>query len=52
MISSRYIHLPKNFTADADDNVEKEEHSSIAGGIPSWYNHSGIQSSGSSKNWI
>jgi hypothetical protein len=26
-------------TADAGKNVVKEEHSSIAGGIASWYNH-------------
>jgi hypothetical protein len=25
-------------------NVEKEEHSSIAGGIANWYNYSGNQS--------
>jgi hypothetical protein len=25
--------------ADAGKNVEKEEHSSIVGGIASWYNH-------------
>jgi hypothetical protein len=36
-------------TADAGKNVEKEEHSSIAGGITSWYNHSGNQFGGSSK---
>ena len=35
-------------TADAGKDVEKEEHSSIAGGIASWYNHSGNQISGSS----
>jgi len=29
-------------TADAGKDVEKEEHSSIAGEIASWYNHSGI----------
>jgi hypothetical protein len=28
-------------TADAGENVEKELHSSIVGGIASWYNHSG-----------
>jgi DNA polymerase III psi subunit len=28
----------------------EEEHSSIAGGIASWYNHSGNQSA-SSENW-
>ena len=32
-------------------DVEKEEHSSIVGGIASWYNHSGNQSGGSSENW-
>jgi hypothetical protein len=31
--------------------VEKEEHSSIAGGIASWYYHSGNQFSDSSENW-
>jgi hypothetical protein len=30
-------------TADAGKDVEKEEHSSIAGGIASWYNHPGNQ---------
>jgi hypothetical protein len=38
-------------TADAGEDVEKEEHSSIAGGIGSLYNHSGNQSGGSSENW-
>jgi hypothetical protein len=38
-------------TADAGEDVEKEEHSSIAGGIASWYNHSGNQSGSSSENW-
>jgi hypothetical protein len=37
-------------TADGDEDVEKEEHSSIAGGISSWYNHSGNQSGCSSEN--
>jgi hypothetical protein len=32
-------------------DVETEEHSSIAGGIANWYNHSGNQSGGSSENW-
>jgi hypothetical protein len=31
-------------TADAGKDVEREEHSSIVGGIASWYNHSGKQS--------
>jgi hypothetical protein len=38
-------------TADAGEDVEKEEHSSIVGGIASLYNHSGNQSRGSSENW-
>jgi hypothetical protein len=39
-------------TADAGKDVEKEEYSSIVGGIASLYNHSGNQSGGSSKKWI
>jgi hypothetical protein len=30
-------------TPDAGEDVEKKEYSSIAGGIASWYNHSGNQ---------
>jgi hypothetical protein len=37
-------------TADADEDVEKEKHSSTVGGIVSWYNYSGTQSSGYSEN--
>jgi hypothetical protein len=37
--------------ADAVEDVEKEEHSSIAGGIASLYNHSGSQSGSSLENW-
>jgi len=37
-------------TADAGKDVEKEEHSSIAGGTASWYDHSGNQFGGSSEN--
>jgi hypothetical protein len=37
--------------AVAGKDVEKEEHSSITGGIASRYNHSGSQSGGSSENW-
>jgi hypothetical protein len=36
-------------TADAGKYLEKEEHSSIAGGIVSWHN-SGNQFGGSSEN--
>jgi hypothetical protein len=39
-------------TADAGEDVEKEEHSSIVGGIASFSNHSGNQSGGFSENWI
>jgi hypothetical protein len=38
-------------TTHVDENVEKEEHSSITGGIANWYSHSGNQSGGSSENW-
>jgi hypothetical protein len=38
-------------TAYALEDVEKEEHSSIAGGIASWYNHSGNQFASSSEDW-
>jgi hypothetical protein len=37
-------------TADAGEDVEKEEYSSIVGGITKWYNHSGDQSGDSSEN--
>jgi hypothetical protein len=37
--------------ADVGKDVEKEEHSSIVGGIASWYNHSGNQFGSSSENW-
>jgi hypothetical protein len=37
-------------TAHAGEDVEKGEHSSIAG-IAYWYSYSGNQSGGSSENW-
>jgi hypothetical protein len=37
-------------TANAGEDVEKEEHSSIAGGIANVYNHSGNPSGGFSEN--
>jgi hypothetical protein len=37
-------------TADAGEDVEKEGHFSIVGGIASWYNHSGNQSGSSLEN--
>jgi hypothetical protein len=38
-------------TADAGKVVEKEEHSSTAGGIESWSNPSGNQFGGFSEIW-
>jgi hypothetical protein len=47
----RYKVLSKvQLTEDAGEDVEKEEHSSIAGGIASLYNHSGNQFGISSEN--
>jgi hypothetical protein len=34
------------------EDVEKEEHSSITGGIASWYKHSVNHFGSSSENWI
>ena len=39
-------------TADAGEDMEKEEHSSKVGGISSLNNHSGNQSGSFSENWI
>jgi hypothetical protein len=38
-------------TTHVGEDVEKEEHSSIAGGIANWYSHPGNQSGSSSENW-
>jgi hypothetical protein len=38
-------------TTHVGEDVEKEEHSSIAGGTANWHNPSGNQSEGSSENW-
>jgi hypothetical protein len=39
-------------TAEAGEDVQKEEYFSIVGGIASWNNHSGNQSGiMSSENW-
>jgi hypothetical protein len=48
---SEWLRSKTQVTADAGKIVEKEEHSSIACRITSWYNHSGNQSGGSSENW-
>jgi hypothetical protein len=38
-------------TTHVGEDVEKEEHSFIAGGIANGYNHSGNQSESSLENW-
>ena len=48
---SEWIRSKIQVTADGGEDVEKEEHSSIACGIANWYNHSGNQSGDSSENW-
>ena len=45
------VRMAKIKKSDADEDVEKKEHSSIVCGIASLYNHSGNQSGGSSENW-
>jgi hypothetical protein len=47
----RMARIKIQVTADAGEDVEKEEHSSIAGETASLYNHSRSQSGGSSENW-
>jgi hypothetical protein len=47
---SEWLKSKIQVTAGAGEDVEKEEHSSIVGGIASLYNHSGNQSGGSSEN--
>jgi hypothetical protein len=47
----RWLRSKIQVTADAGEDVEKEEHSSTAGGIASLYNHFGSQSGGSLENW-
>jgi hypothetical protein len=46
----RMAQIKTQVTADAGEDMEKEEHSFIAGGIASWYNHSGNQFGCSSEN--
>jgi len=38
-------------TTDTGEDMEKDEHSSIVGGITNSYNYFGNQSGGSSDNW-
>jgi hypothetical protein len=48
---SEWLRSKIQVTADAGEDVEKEEHSSIAGRIASLYHLSGNQSCGSAENW-
>jgi hypothetical protein len=48
---SKWLRLKIQVIADAGDDVEKENLSPIAGGIASWYKHSGNQFRSSSENW-
>ena len=48
---SEWLRSKSQVTADAGEDVEKEEHFSITGGIANWYNHSGSQIGSSSENW-
>ena len=49
---SEWLRSKTQVTADAGEDVEEEDHSSIASGIAaSWYNHFGNQFGGSSENW-
>ena len=47
----RMAKIKTSGTTLVGEDVEKEEHSSIAGGIAGLYNHSGNQSGSSSENW-
>jgi hypothetical protein len=47
----RMAKIKNSVTADAGEDMEKEKHSSIVGGIASWYNHYQNQFGGSSENW-
>jgi len=46
----KWLRSKTQVTTDASEDVKKEEHSSIVGGIANWYNQSGNQSRGSSEN--
>jgi hypothetical protein len=47
---SEWLRLKPQVTTHVIKDVEKEKHSSIAGGITIWYSHSGNKSGGSSEN--
>jgi hypothetical protein len=50
--SVRMAKIKKPQVSDAGEDMQKEEHSTTAGGIASRYNHSRNQFGGSSENWI
>ena len=50
LTQSKWLCSNTHMTANASKDLKKEEHSSIAGGIANWYNHSGNQSVGSLEN--
>jgi hypothetical protein len=47
----RIAKVKTQVSVDPGEDVEKEEHPSILGGITSWYNHFVNQSGVSSENW-
>jgi hypothetical protein len=49
LIAVRMAKIDTSATHVGED-VEKEEHFSVAGGIANWYNHSRNHSGGSSEN--
>jgi hypothetical protein len=51
LIPVRMAKIKTQATADAGEDLEKEKHSSIAGGIESGYNLSGNQFVNSLENW-
>ena len=51
LTATRMARIKPQVTEHVGEDVEKEEHSSIDGGIPSLCNHSGNQSCSSSENW-
>jgi hypothetical protein len=46
-----WLRLKTQVTAHAGEDLEKEQHSSIAGGIASLHNHAENQSGISPENW-
>jgi hypothetical protein len=48
---SEWLRSKTQVTAQVGEDMQREEHSSIASGIANLYTYSGNQSGGSSKNW-